>query len=983
MLGDIRNDVHTAYEEFEMILCKPNMEEIAVLQDAFNIKLNLKFNDVNELEFDLPYYTQYQYKQFKNPNWDLVKGDYLIKVNNEIVFIIKNTKENGEERDIKHVKCYSLEYSLGKRHLRLFQGTRQLYKDNPETGEGIFNLLEEQTQWKCGYIDEKARKDNSLGQHHNKYRTFNVTEKSWLSFLKEEISPAFECVFFYDTINKKVNIYDYESYGVNKGLYISKENYIKTFEKEIKQDEVVTRLYIYGKDNISISKVNPTGKEYIEDFSYYKNTDYMPQSLIDSLNKYEELSKNKSNEFHLLLLKKSELEQKKDKQNEIIINLKNELYSITCDLGLKIRIGEGESDEYKQLMLHKHLKDIEITNAENALKNIENDIKNVISDIVKLGNLLEKTNNFTKEELNILDNLTFEKNYHNANFSEEDELYKQAWQEIKKINEPPVQFEIDIIDFLNVIECQHDWSKLSIGDFINVEYNKFGIEAEVRLTGIIHEIDNNKLKLQFTNKKMFETSSKYLSDLIGISKDTGRTLSVFKHQWDLSLGNRDLITNIIESSLDTSKNKILSCNRNQDISIDEHGIHMKYIGDTNRQLWMLNDIIAFTNDGWETASLAITPEGIVGQEIYGKVIGSNRLVITNEKGTFEVKGDCMKAENMYLQLTGNENKNRILLDPNLGIKIMRNESGTWKDALWLDNDGKVNAESFKIINKNTILDDNGLKIDNGAIKIYNRNGKLIFDAGNEGQVDAAGRFRVLKDLTQGISAGNVLVDIYKDEPKGGKIIVNDWQGKANVFLGSAPDESFNGGFLNLYNNEGKERITLGILKNMNSGSLILKGKNDKERILLSGEDENNVGIISLHDEAGVPKLILRGMSKSDNVSSGVNTGGYIEIGDNRNSRKCFITFNGGGNFGVYDNDRNAFEINYHMNSVILSHKAKEFVTLSDDSITIGFGDGNGYDYNKPYISVKNSEIILSFNTSNKIVISNNGVSINGNRINLN
>ena len=65
-------------------------------------------------------------------------------------------------------------------------------------------------------------------------------------------------------------------YGKDSGLLISDRNYIKQFEEKVDHSNLVTKLYIYGQDGLSIRNVNPTGQDYIMDFSpyrVYKDTD--------------------------------------------------------------------------------------------------------------------------------------------------------------------------------------------------------------------------------------------------------------------------------------------------------------------------------------------------------------------------------------------------------------------------------------------------------------------------------------------------------------------------------------------------------------------------------------------------------------------------------------------------------------------------------------------------------------------------------------
>ncbi|WP_454052449.1 hypothetical protein [Clostridium sp. Marseille-Q7071] len=62
------------------------------------------------------------------------------------------------------------------------------------------------------------------------------------------------------------------------------------------------------------------------------------------------------------------------------------------------------------------------------------------------------------------------------------------------------------------------------------------------------------------------------------------------------------------------------------------------------------------------------------------------------------------------------------------------------------------------------------------------------------------------------------MDMYKDNSKGGKLLINDWNGKNNVFLGSSPNAQYNGGFLKLYNNHAEELQELGVFTGDDAGT---------------------------------------------------------------------------------------------------------------------------------------------------------------------
>lgn len=107
-------------------------------------------------------------------------------------------------------------------------------------------------------------------------------------------------------------------YGHDSGLYITDRNYIKQFEKDSNHLDIVTRYYIYGKDNLSIRNVNPTGQDYIDDIGFYRgykdedgwHSKYMSKNLLDELDCYDRQMGYYETNFKKLLKSREELQQK-------------------------------------------------------------------------------------------------------------------------------------------------------------------------------------------------------------------------------------------------------------------------------------------------------------------------------------------------------------------------------------------------------------------------------------------------------------------------------------------------------------------------------------------------------------------------------------------------------------------------------------------------------------------------------------------------
>lgn len=1225
-LGNIDKTKIPMYESVELILCKPNKEEIAILSDAYDRELDTTFIDVDELRFNIPYYIEKQYTQIVNPNWDLIKENYLIKIGKKY-FTIESTSIDGDTiKEVKSVQCYSLEYQLAKRNLRGMQGTRQLYKgindgtvvninysidgltwnvystpfeimDNvtvyfktldkngvvlnsftwnannkvnetqgvtinstlisitqasvakkllitarivSEIGEGILNILEKETTWRVGYIDRTVREDISSGQNHRRYRTFDISEKAWLEVIREDIQKAFGCYVFFDTDKKELNIYNALTYKNNKGLYISEENYIKSIKKDVKDTEIITRLHVYGKDNKSIATINPTGQTYIENLDHYRNVKYMPQNLLTAMDVYfgsldgsvVGLLNSKSGTFTQLYkelqdlrLKQLKLENERaelqtkykiaDNEVDYAIqshNKDNTLPTITMGVGAK---NENISQSIIQILSDVNVpRDLTTLNATRDLakqlvsakdleiKQNETDVQIKLDKIISLKDLLAKDRkssmiydgisypiNFTTSQVELLDEFikesTWQKDIY-VDFYNAYELLSEGKVALDKLSKPRVEIEIDVVDLLNVVECQRDWNKLEIGDIVNIYYDRLDISIESRLIKISHSIDGNSLNVTISTDDEVDDPTKYLSQIAGSASDSKNSIDMSKSNWDLAMVNQDQISQIINSGLDTAKNRVLS-GRNQNITIDERGIGMKDMFDNNEQLRMLNNVIAFTQDNWETCSTAISPRGVIAQELYGKIVGSNRLIITNMnasgESSFLVDENHMKAINMDLSLLNKTQSNRIYLNPEVGIKIQKKVAGDWSDILWLGMDGRIqskymittnleirnddgdlllnsetnylNVGKFETITSDgmitafeklsvrkewlriqieypkviiqatkyntserdntqlvntsayqsaflaldayitpllvnmekpspviesefnlkfgnyysevkTILEKiedslkysslqlggwynhtlidaiNGITVEkvdasgNNAIArtvlnattgisistkkngvwednfwvdmngnliaknlmILDQFGRPAFEANDKGELDLEGRMRVMRYIDDTINSQKItLVDIYKDDPNGGKILVNNWQGKKNIFMGSSPNSDYNGGFLKMYNDLEQPRVEFGTLSKEDAGRINLMGGDDKIKVSLSAidDDKDSAGVIKLYDKYNYPMIFLSS-DTSQNTMSRRNA--QITIGKSNTTTKVGL-YGGHDDFGGF------------------------------------------------------------------------------------
>ena len=532
-------------------LMNPRYEPIQVLNEAFGVIHRPQLVDVNELEFSIPYYLG---NLEINPNFDLVRSGYVIEFEqvdeNDVTYTrerykIRSVTNLGGDDFTKQVFCYSLEYTLTKKIINNLSGVKKLYRTPAEIAaytpttqyptlqdfidSGILNIVTSLSpSWSVGTIDSGLE---------NLFRDIILDSKSILDFLLNDIRDYFDCVFEFDTVNKTISARELSNTGSNNGLYITEENYIRTFSEPIDLDEVVTQLRVFGRDNISINSVNPTGQSYITDLSYFRNTTFMSQSLIDALTAYDAVVQANLSQFQTLLTNLNTFTTQLTTAQNDLTTLQGELAVLQANKNILIQQdAQGNVPEYSASTTYNQGDDVkfnnqfytakqtttgndptnttfwdsvnqlitdketEITNKETEITTAQSNITTTNASIATLNNTLAIENNLTSEQIEELDEFILIREYRNDAYTDAQDLYDSALEIISRINTPPLQFTIDIVDLFKILDDSYAWDKIRIGDVITIEHRRFGTGVEVRLIGFEHDYDNDSLLLVFSNK---------------------------------------------------------------------------------------------------------------------------------------------------------------------------------------------------------------------------------------------------------------------------------------------------------------------------------------------------------------------------------------------------------------------------------------------------------------------------------------------------
>lgn len=483
-------------------------------------------------------------------------------------------------------------------------------------GVGILNEIETLTNfsWNIGYVSDLVIGERADGVNLQlKYRNFNVSEKSLLDILRNDVKNAFNCIFEFDTINKIINVYDNSEIIIDKGIYIDDVNFLKTLQVHFKYDEVCTRLRVYGSNNISIQNVSPLGQDYIEDFSLYMKFPFMNQELIDALNEYNTLLENNNGLFNIYLTQLATYNDNLSIKQVELSSLKNDLDILETNKEIAIKNQTSTTLIDSQITA----KNSEILAKNNEITSVNNQISVVNSNIATLRNIITKENNFSEEQLKILNDLTIERVYNNDSYDNSTDLYNAALNDFEIIKTPRIEYEIDIGSLLDIVECQDEWKNIiSLFSLITLRYNNFNIhDIQLRLVEYTHDYDAGTLKVIISNKDKIEEATKYVGSSVSNSVNTSATVAINKKMWDYAPSNNDWINNFISNAFDASSQMIIA--DDELMQFGKHGIIMSSSQDSG-QLRLLHNILTMSENGTDW-NLAITPQGSCREKLIGNI----------------------------------------------------------------------------------------------------------------------------------------------------------------------------------------------------------------------------------------------------------------------------------------------------------------------------------------------------------------------------
>jgi hypothetical protein len=394
----------------------------------------------------------------------------------------------------------------------------------------------EDTNWSVGYINP---------EFSTKYRQFDVSSKTKLDFI-DEICETFKGVAMYDTVNKTVSIWKEEEISTYKGFWISYGKYLETIEETVSIEDIVTRLIVTPNDKASIVSTNPTGQNYIDDFSYFlypferdenRNVVYssyfMSDELCHAILDYNELINQNANTFSIYLTTRKTLETDLTTLNNTMTTLQDDLKVILDN----IEVAKKNNESTANLIKQRDAKKTSISNQQKLINLKQAEIDSNETQIDNLNELLKIENNITG---NLFTELTYyiqEQEWSDENQIDDNDYFYAASDYLSTVSVPPINLTMSIVNFFDIVEEQHNWNRLNIGDIIRVKHPKLNIDVKTKITSIVFNYDEGTIELTISNTKRPDTVQQKLQNAFYKIDKLSTDYNKRKQNWELVATN--------------------------------------------------------------------------------------------------------------------------------------------------------------------------------------------------------------------------------------------------------------------------------------------------------------------------------------------------------------------------------------------------------------------------------------------------------------
>ena len=318
-------DYYHNIERVDVYLCNPDGRELFSLP-AEEKNLTLRFNDLSELTFKVnatiglldggtEMVDAYDYIQTKRLVYVSNIGWFQISKVEEFddgVSRYKTVSTESLQSVFKHKGFYSEErvycfYNEGDPYDNGYDANDEsaipsvMGQWNKQLGinyaldQGLSEPDKPYEDWTVTYISDNLKYTGTSGVCRN----FKETTSYGYDWIVNDVEKAFGVVVLFDFMYKTIHVMYPDEVTERINVVYSFNNFMKDININEDSEDIVTVLNCNG-DNCNIASVNPTGANYICDFSYYMdeiNHRWMSDELIAKIKSWKAECEDKKEEY--------------------------------------------------------------------------------------------------------------------------------------------------------------------------------------------------------------------------------------------------------------------------------------------------------------------------------------------------------------------------------------------------------------------------------------------------------------------------------------------------------------------------------------------------------------------------------------------------------------------------------------------------------------------------------------------------------------
>ena len=234
----------------------------------------------------------------------------------------------------------------------------------------------------------------------------------------------YRCAIVFDVYQKTISAYDADESRGKLPIYLSYSNLVESVGVEELTDDVVTKLHVYGADELSIRDVNPLGTDYIVDLSWFLSNgdldirvDGSTELLSDRVREWMTEVRGRQQYYTGLVAARASRSARKLAEEVNLGTLNGELETLTVQQSVIIQAMALETTESGKQSQQEQLDSInaqitakkqEIADKEAEIAALEGEMADYLSDIQAVNKELGISQYFTQDEQKVLNHYLVE-----------------------------------------------------------------------------------------------------------------------------------------------------------------------------------------------------------------------------------------------------------------------------------------------------------------------------------------------------------------------------------------------------------------------------------------------------------------------------------------------------------------------------------------------------------------------------------------------